>query len=382
MANKLILDSLEIRQFRTFQQLKIERLGRVNLIVGQNNVGKSCLLEALWLYARQGSPALIIQLLAARDESSSPSARNVIDLEDQVLAIKHLFYGRYNIQDQPEPIQIGSLGSKNGMLSITVGWYGIQVDKEGNRELLPLKPQEYDTVDNPILGLAVQIGKQPKVIHRLDRFFDYRWSVRLSEEPINIRCIFTSANGLNPDEIGQLWDSIALTDLQEDIVLPSLRLITPKVEGIALVDNPLFKRSRRDRERIPIVKISGLNEPIPLRSQGEGMNRIFGLALALANAREGLLLIDEIESGLHYSVQPDLWRLIFEAAHRLNVQVFATTHSWDCIDAFREAAQEHQQDEGLIISLRRKKGQEDKVVAILIDKKELGIVTREQIEVR
>src|SRR6266849_7306838 len=65
----LILNSLEIRGFRGFRQLQIERLGRVNLIVGKNNVGKSSLLEALQLYAHRGSPRLIWELLVARDES-------------------------------------------------------------------------------------------------------------------------------------------------------------------------------------------------------------------------------------------------------------------------------------------------------------------------
>src|SRR6266566_2394017 len=65
----LILNSLEIRGFRGFRHLQIERLGRVNLIVGKNNVGKSSLLEALQLYAVRGSPALIWELLRVRDES-------------------------------------------------------------------------------------------------------------------------------------------------------------------------------------------------------------------------------------------------------------------------------------------------------------------------
>ncbi len=66
-------------------------------------------------------------------------------------------------------------------------------------------------------------------------------------------------------------------------------------------------------------------------------------------------------------------------ARRLNVQVFATTHSWDCIEAFQKAAQVDIQNEGMHIRLESKKG---KIVATLFDEKELGIATREQIEVR
>ncbi len=100
------------------------------------------------------------------------------------------------------------------------------------------------------------------------------------------------------------------------------------------------------------------------------------------NAKDGMLLIDEVDSGLHYSVQANVWRLIFEVARRLNVQVFATTHSWDCVKGFQQATQENKEDEGLLISLRRKKDQEDEIVAVLFDEEELSIVAPSHIEVR
>jgi len=84
---------------------------------------------------------------------------------------------------------------------------------------------------------------------------------------------------------------------------------------------------------------------------------LLGIAAALVNARNGFLLIDGFENGLYYAAQVDLWRLIFQAAHRLNVQVFATTHSWDCIEGFQKAAQEDNQEEGMLIRLEYKKGE-------------------------
>ena len=67
MSTSLILDSLEIRNFRALSDLRIERLGQVNLIVGKNNVGKTAFLEALWLYANRGLPAVILQILETRN---------------------------------------------------------------------------------------------------------------------------------------------------------------------------------------------------------------------------------------------------------------------------------------------------------------------------
>ena len=108
------------------------------------------------------------------------------------------------------------------------------------------------------------------------------------------------------------------------------------------------------------------------------MNRLFGIVLSLVNAKGGLLLIDEFENGIHHSVQLDAWRTIFRLAHDLDVQVFATSHSWDAIEAFQKAAAESQEDGGLIRLSR--KG--DPVIPTLFKEKELAVVTRDRIEVR
>jgi AAA15 family ATPase/GTPase len=260
----LILNSLEIRKFRGFQHLQIEHLGRVNLIVGKNNVGKSSLLEALYLYARKTStPAIISEIMKIGSETRQPS-------------------------------------------------------KE-------------------------------------------------------ITCILVPANGLNREPIIELWHGIALAGLEREII-NALRFIAPGVESLNFVST-LAPEGKCDL----IVNIAGIDEPLPLHSLGNGMWRNLGIVLALMNAKDGILLIDEFENGLHYLVQLDLWRLIFQVARRLNIQVFATTHSWDCIEAFQKAAQEDTQNEGMLIRLESKKG---KIVATLFDEKELGIAIREQIEVR
>src|SRR5438128_785497 len=101
--------------------------------------------------------------------------------------------------------------------------------------------------------------------------------------------------------------------------------------------------------------------------------------LALVNAKDGILLIDEFENGLYYSVQPDVWLLIFQVARRINVQVFATTHSWDCVEAFEKAASGDHQEDGLLIRLESKQSD---IAATVFDARQLGIATREHIEVR
>jgi predicted ATPase len=365
----LILNSLEIRGFRAFQHLSIEKLGRVNLVVGKNNVGKSCLLEALQLYATRAHPTFIWQILGAHDEDTRSLN---YDIEEVLSIVKYLFHGRQDITESVEPIEIGPINSPEEKLLVSIKFYTLRTDEEGRRTL---RPSQLTLIDDPIENLAlrffIQLGENRSVTYPLDLKGSTSRLLRSDLKEVN--SIFAAANGLDKRTVAELWDKIALTDLQKE-VLEALRIIAPGLQDISVIGDLNAKR-----RRFPIVKVTGIAEPLPIRSLGDGMQRLLGIALALVNARDGLLLIDEIENGLHYSTQPDLWRLIFQLARDLNVQVFATTHSWDCIEAFQEAAQEDVQEEGVLIRLEHKKGA---VGATLFSEQKLAAVTRAQIEVR
>lgn len=365
----LLLKNLEIRSFRGFRHLKIEHLGRVNLIVGKNNVGKSALLEALRLYASKASPEVIWELLGVRGESRRSNLLSAP--EKELSALKYLFYGRRDLKPNLEPIQIGPINSVGERLTLSIGWYTERVSLPGWMAQESVTPEEYDTAGSLIPFFILQIGEEEKFTDSLRPPLLKRPHYRqvLKE----IKHTYKPASGLDNGQVGKLWDSIALTDLEIEI-LAALRVIAPGVERINLVADPASPG-----ERVPIVKVQGIEEPLPLSNLGDGMQRMLGIALALVNAKDGMLLIDEIENGLHYSVLPSLWRIIFQLAQRLHVQVFATSHSRDCIEAFQRIAEADKQTEGMLIRLETKKGE---IVATLFDERELHIATREQIEVR
>ena len=367
--SKLVLDSLEIKNFRAFKHLRIEKLGRVNLFVGKNNVGKTSVLEALWIYGRRGEPAVLWDILRSHDEQSTPAGQKYTNAEEQVDAIRYLFNGRQDVKAQTVALSVGPLDVPEQALSVSLEWVSIVPSVPGQ---LTVERMEYDkalTFGRLNPSIIVKYGPSVLVMHSLVvENYHVRASVS-GEKP----CVFASANGMTKTQISQLWDSVALTDSEAD-VLGALHIVAPEVERVNLIAD---KGSSTHRN--PTVKARGSGIPIPLRSMGEGMSRMFGIALALVNAKDGMLLIDEVDTGLHYSVLPDLWKLIFEVAHRLNVQVFATTHSKDCLEAFQYAADENTEEEGVLIRLENRKAG---VGAVTFDEKELAIVTRERIEVR
>jgi hypothetical protein len=183
---------------------------------------------------------------------------------------------------------------------------------------------------------------------------------------------FLSTNNLTFNQLAALWDNITLTP-QEEKVVKALRILEPAVERIGFT-------SRQTSNSGILLKLRGQNQPIPLSSMGEGMRRILTLAMAAVTAENSVLLVDEIETGLYYETQTDMWCFILEVAQQLNIQVFATTHSWDCIAAFQEALDELEDNSvGKLFRLSRK-GETIRPVEYPADK--LSVAVRQSIEVR
>jgi len=376
MDDTLVLDSLLVRGFRAFEDLQVEKLGRVNLITGKNNAGKTCLLEALQVYARRGEPNVLQSLLVRRDETyvsgSAKVSENTRLLED----VRHVFYGRAGAKENDQQLVIGSLKHEENQVVVSIEMQEYPPKKE-----IVVFSDEGDLID--IVDKNARFARSQKRVFALsfrgqshswpfapESFFQRNIARMMGEE---LNHTFIWSRGLDARVTAIYWDEIALSE-NEDDVIEALRIVSPNLSRVNLVS-----AREGNPDRVAMVRLSSRPEPIPMRSLGEGLNRLFGLSLALVSSGGGLLLVDEIETGLHYSVQAAMWRLVFQTARRLNVQVFATTHSYDCIRAFEEAASEDTETEGVLIRLENKNG---KVVAVPFDEAKLNYVVSEEIEVR
>ena len=131
--------------------------------------------------------------------------------------------------------------------------------------------------------------------------------------------------------------------------------------------------------RLSIVKLRDQQDPVPLRSLGDGAVRCFAVALALAKSTDGLLLIDEAENGIHHSIQAKFWNMVLQTAERNNVQVIATTHSWDCVVGFAKAANELEDVEGVLYRIQRNR---ERLRAVEYPEDDLANAAKHRIEVR
>jgi len=325
-----MLKSFEINNFRLFQHLSINKLSHVNLIVGKNNSGKSTFLEALQLYVSNASPNIIVDLLEFRQEAWASEADSQSFF---INTIRHLFYGR----KLPEP-EIEEEGISLGEVSSDIKLH----IRSAFSPQLQLPP--FNDVSAPELVLTAETQGKTRTL------FDLSLTTKATKENLRRMGRFSrqkdgmyplqivSTDNLSDRQLASLWDLIALTPLESEVV-SALHLIDNRVSRIAFVEN-----INQYNRRIPIVKMKEIEETLPLKTMGDGMNRLLHIIIALVNAKDGILLIDEFENGLHWTVQPKLWDIVFELSNKLNIQVFATTHSRDCVKGFEIAWNKYPND--------------------------------------
>ena len=380
-----MLSSLEIRNFRNLKELKINSLGNVNLFTGKNNTGKSTLLEAVALYATKGDLNFLYQLLNERGENYKQNDSTKDATEINVKALSSFFSNRNIGFTQANCLSVGLIEntlfgeqrSNEDFSAIRfVKYYDEIINEVGNdltQGLRRRKVVKEDEVDellfNLKIGLEVSSGSSSYIVS-LDRERPYRLLSRTIGVPENYQFIRTK--NIDREINGKLWDNITLSEKENDVI-EALRIIEPDMERIAFVEES-------QRERNAVVKLKSNSTVLPIKSMGDGINRILTIILALVNADNGFLLIDEFENGLHYSVQEKLWKVIFNLSEKLNIQVFATTHSQDCIAGYEAVLNKmNSPSKGKLIRLDLKNGI---VKQVEYDAEELKIANEENIETR
>lgn len=272
-----MLKSLYIQNYRLFRDLHLPRLGRVNLITGKNNTGKTALLEAIRIWASKGDAYLI----------------------------NHVLFER------------GSWGvNKKWQEDYASLFYKHDLNKSISINDLSIEFKEDESSDNFDEVYAHLDGRPAKKLNTRS-FQEGKTYDKLTH-------ISSWEKQLNFDNV---WDRIALT-ANEQILIKVLKVIDPTIDRVSVINNEVKVRAKEN----------GIEKAFPLKHFGNGINWIAEIGLALTDTKNNILLIDEIDSGFHYSVLEKLWAIIFEYAELLNIQVFATTHSSDCVEAFTEVA--------------------------------------------
>lgn len=274
-----MISKLKIEGFRGFNHLELSGLQPVNLIVGKNNAGKTSVLESLAILS---NPQVMLQQI--------PSLFRPVAGDNQ-----RRFYKWLISNDFPDSA------------TLECEW------DEKTLNVLLARKQAPDIVK---AGFHVQAFHTPAL------------SAYASKPAQAHTCKCVPIRYVEPADLVRAFSVAVKQRDGEEIIERVLRKVDPRVRKI---------RTEVADDGNHVVIDLGLNEMLPLGQAGQGLYRLVSMMSGLIGDRPELALVDEVDDGIHHSVLADVWAGIAEAAELLGIQVFVTTHSYECIQAAHDA---------------------------------------------
>ena len=330
-----MLTSLTVKNFRNLRSVTLERLGRLTLIGGRNGVGKTALLEALWMLGGPDLPELSARINALR--GFPPLSPDTV------------FHDIFRYYDTQKRITISANGD----------WGNLPRKLEIHLQ----RRQQIDAIHSNVLeGSGVELMTRPQDQGEFEIVFEYHhnnnkkyvsrawWisdqlmpvgvgpipglineGIRQEREAVDDRPSSTFIAAVYREDIQSVAAKLGKVQLsgEESKILSLINPMEPALKGLTTITI----------RNTPVIHayIDGIRRPMPVQLLGEGLNRMLGLALSLNEAAGGLIMIDEIENGLHHRVQEEVFSTLLDLAEEFDVQIFATTHSSECISAAHRA---------------------------------------------
>lgn len=299
-----MLENIQIKNFRCFENFRLEQAAQVTLLGGRNNVGKTALLEAIFLlFAARNSEAFIkVNLIRS----------NLLSIFRPDVTWEHLFYNK----NMNVPINISLVLDGNSIdLILEPNSQVNHIQQFATNFQMQLLPNSYPLqitykskkYSNRGLLIPVQNG------------FTINWD----HPPLQNGFPDVKYLGISPDNEQSLaiqFGNVVKAGKKEALI-NALRKLEPKLEDVSTV-----------AEDIPRLYAQKKNGPmLPLSSMGNGICRLVQIICAMFDSDSSIVLVDEIDSGFHYSFFPQLWRIISDIAKDQSIQIFATTHSYECL---------------------------------------------------
>ena len=325
---------LRIKNFRLFEDLEINWLGRINLLGGRNNSGKTTVLEAMFLLSGGGNPELVQRINAFRGVTQAQGTPAVVP--------ETFWKPLFSDLNMHRPIEIIGQRAGRKCFGLTIALKRENTIDLPRHHAKPSTHEDHGVIAKSQGPQVLRTGGELSEPYGLQLTFTLSDNKRV-EGHINVtqeriqfrqptttmpfRAVFLSSRSGSLQEdavrLGQLR-----TRKQSGLIAKALRIMEPRLQSVEDLS----------ASGVPMIWGDiGLPELVPLPAMGESMTRVARIILAISNAPGGVVLIDEMENGIHYSIMGKVWEVIAEAARQSNTQILATTHSYECTRAAHEA---------------------------------------------
>ncbi|MFA6761211.1 MAG: AAA family ATPase [Sulfuricurvum sp.] len=334
--------SISIEQYRVLNKFKIENLNRINIFAGFNNTGKTSLLEAIYLLTKQNDIASFLELIRLK-----------------------------NKMDKLSPIWLNKIFTKDINISARYNSTNVSVD------LSKFEAKDIDKKDDYITSYKLQSKIEQDELNNIIHTFAYQGLKRENEQVRNLcNAILKSPYFYNLEEVLKTHDKSVR--IKDDGGKTAIELIVDFLKNIDKDIKYIELTSVDENIKRFIVDYENSLENLDITNYGEGLQRIFEIALAFAYCKNGVICIDEFETAVHYSLLVGFTELIQELAVKFSVQVFLTTHSKESIRAFIE--NNYKNEDISFYTLVRNK--ENRIQTIYYDSSELQNSIEQDLELR
>ncbi|NOZ07049.1 MAG: AAA family ATPase [Chloroflexi bacterium] len=359
--------SFSLRNYRCFTDMTIAPLARINLIAGKNNMGKTALLEALWLHHGYYNPTLGPTVNAFRGITHFKRTEFLWDLFSGFDPESTIELSSRDLENRPRSLRITVQEHPTSHVSLRNGKW-----ERGNGNKLSVTEMVSQETTEPIESEVRfdYVGPSGKSLqaHAFVESDNIRFErPRSVKEPTGI--FLATRRRDDPEILAERFGNLAVAK-EEDKIIRILQIIEPRLKSLTI----------QHRGGVPILHGEiGMRRLMPLSLMGDGVGRLLGIALAIPEAQDGILLVDEIENGMHYTVLNDVWKVLAGLAREYAVQLFATTHSEECIRAAHRAFSAGEQYD---FALHRLERVDDTIRAITFDQRSLEAAIEMDAEVR
>lgn len=337
-----LLTDFEIENFRCFDTFKMHNIKRINLIGGMNNAGKTALLEALFLSEGISESPLNYIKYTLRGE------KTIDEYQLNITQWYSLFYNRRTDQF----IKLKSTLSTKDTREIyarTFGYINANLIDNAEKDVSALTAVA-NTLEKGIKLYAAHYlnGKSiyKSILNEIDNPNVNNFTSKLLTIGVNLynfiwggqlnNILFISAGiKINGEELAQMYDAAKFKG-QAHKLLFALQLIEPTIVNVDMLNlgEPALYVTRQNEQF-----------PSPLSTYGDAITKVALYVLLIINSPNSILLLDEVENGIHYTNQPKFWSWLFDLAKEFDVQIFATTHSREMIEAYAQTAIEKGMEE-------------------------------------
>lgn len=349
-TTNMIYTDLSIENYRGIRQCKLEKLELVNLFFGKNNCGKSSLLEAIFILSGPANPTLPIK---------ANNTRALISQEEADFMVE--FY-----QANPENrIKLSSSGEQSREVSIQM----IESHSQ-NISLEDLQKTSSESAGKRY-GLKINFSTEAEKGNK------YHSELVVTEEKTGritsdkrykemLYAEYIPSNYMQTNIAGKLTEIIK--NKQENEIVEALKIVEPRIMDLQLVGNKVM------------VDV-GLPTRLPINVLGDGVRKVLAVILSIYGCQNGVLIIDELDNGLHFSVMPQLWKVILHMCQKHHTQIFASTHSLDMVKALVKTIGQQEEPQP-VASYKLIRKVDDELVALRYNAEELTYAIKQEMEVR